>query len=67
MKVFLAFIACAISAFAIQGPTGVNQYDSNVWASARVENITGYEGGLGELFTFIQGNDYCAYGVVAII
>ena len=67
MKVFLAFIACAISAFAIQGPTGVNQYDSNVWASARVENIKGYEGGLGELFTFIQGNDYFAYGVVAII
>lgn len=67
MRVILAFIACVMSAFALHLPDGTNQYDSNVWAAGRVENIKGYEGGMGEIFTFIQGNNYFAYGVVAII
>lgn len=67
MRVFLAFLACLMSAFALNLPDGTNQYPSNVWAAGRVENIKGYDGGLGQLFTFIQGNDYFAYGVVLII
>lgn len=67
MKRLLAFFALAISSFALNLPDGTNQYESNVWAAGRIENIKGYEGGFGELFTFIQGNDYFAYGVVAII
>ncbi|KEA45979.1 formate dehydrogenase [Campylobacter mucosalis] len=67
MRVILAFIACVMSAFALNLPDGTNQYDSNVWAAGRVENIKGYEDGMGKIFTFIQGNDYFAYGVVAII
>ncbi|MCD8213603.1 MAG: formate dehydrogenase subunit gamma [Campylobacter sp.] len=67
MRVFLAFISCVISVFALNTPDGTNQYNSNVWAAARIENIKPYEDGLGPIFTFIQGNDYFAYGVVTII
>lgn len=56
-----------MSLFAHEMPTGTNQYDSNVWAAARIENIKPYEDGLGPIFTFIQGNDYFAYGVVMLI
>jgi len=67
MRVFFAFISCMMSLFAHEMPTGTNQYDSNVWAAARIENIKPYEDGLGPIFTFIQGNDYFAYGVVMLI
>lgn len=56
-----------MSAFA----SGTNQYESSIWASGRVENIKDYEGSLGSLFTYLQGNDYFAYavviGIIAII
>ncbi|AQW81479.1 formate dehydrogenase subunit gamma [Campylobacter pinnipediorum] len=63
----LSVLFFIVNAFALHLPDGTNQYDSNVWASARVENIKGYEGGFGELFTFLQGNEYFAYGVVIAV
>ncbi|QCD51884.1 formate dehydrogenase subunit gamma [Campylobacter sp. RM16192] len=67
MRKILSLFAFVISAFALNLPDGTNQYESNVWAAGRVENIKPYEDGFGPLFTFIQGNDYFAFGVVAII
>ncbi|MBR8465270.1 formate dehydrogenase subunit gamma [Campylobacter sp. faydin G-140] len=67
MRLLLAFITCALSVFALDLPDGTNQYGSNVWAAGRIENIKPYEDGLGPIFTFIQGNDYFAYGVAVII
>lgn len=67
MRKILSLFAFAISAFALNLPDGTNQYESNVWAAGRVENIKPYEDGFGPLFTFIQGNDYFAFGVVAIL
>ncbi len=64
MKVIFAFIACIMSAFA---SSGVNQYDSNVWANARVENVDLYENSIAKLFVYLQSNDYFAYSVALII
>ena len=56
-----------VTAMATQGPTGVNQYNSAIWAAERIENIKPYEQGLGPIFTFIQGNDYFAIAALSII
>lgn len=67
MLIFLSFL----SAYGLHLPDGRPQFDSNVWAKDRIENIAGYEGGLGELWTYLQGNDvfaYCVLGaVIAVI
>lgn len=62
MKI-LSIFAFVASAFALHLPDGTNQFDSKIWGSDRVTNIAGYEGGLGDLFTYLQGNNYFAYGV----
>lgn len=63
MKKFLNLIILSVFAFGLNLPDGTNQFDSNVWAAGRAENIKGYEGGAGEIFTYLQGNDYFAYAV----
>ena len=62
----LLFVLMA-TAFAIEGPSGVNQFQSTIWAAERIENIKPYEHGLGPVFTFIQGNDYFAIAVLSLI
>ena len=61
----LSVVACW--AFAIEASPSTNQYQSNVWAAGRIENIKPYEDGLGPIFTFIQGNDYFAIAVLSLI
>ena len=61
----LSIVACW--AFAIEASPSTNQYQSNVWAAGRIENIKPYEDGLGPIFTFIQGNDYFAIAVLSLI
>ncbi|WP_172198206.1 formate dehydrogenase subunit gamma [Campylobacter sp. RM16188] len=67
MTRIFVFLSMAFGALMASSATSTNQYDSNIWAAGRVENIKPYEDGFGPLFTFIQGNDYFAFGVVAIL
>ncbi|MDL0088532.1 formate dehydrogenase subunit gamma [Campylobacter gastrosuis] len=66
MRILTLFLL-AINAFALHLPDGTNQFDSKIWGADRVTNIEGYESGLGKIFTFLQGNEYFAYGVLLAI
>ena len=66
-RILTLLFTLSVAAMAIEGPTGVNQYDSTIWAAQRIENIKPYEHGWGPIFTFIQGNDYFAIAALSII
>ena len=66
-RILTLLFTLSVAAMAIEGPTGVNQFDSTIWAAQRIENIKPYEHGWGPIFTFIQGNDYFAIAALSII
>lgn len=69
MRNFVLLAFAVLAAFGSERPAGTNQYDSSIWAAARVENITtwGQNPGFGELFTKLQGERIFSYGVLALV
>ena len=66
-RIFSLLSVFACWAFAIEASPSTNQYQSNIWAAGRIENIKPYEDGLGPIFTFLQGNDYFAIAALSLI
>ena len=44
-RILTLLFTLSVAAMAIEGPTGVNQFDSTIWAAQRIENIKPYEHG----------------------